>query len=82
MKIVREASRFGRDWWARLPNLLKPCEIIQLSRLPVLGYGSRTIKVIGEVARTQWQTTLTDESPTSSRALAASAAGRQGNAKL
>lgn len=67
VKIVREASRFGRDWWAKFPNLLKPWEIIQLSRLPVLGYGSRTIKVIGDVARTQWQTTLTDENPTSSR---------------
>jgi hypothetical protein len=80
--MVREASRFGRDRWARFPNLLKPWEPIQLSRLPVLGYGSHTIKVIGGGARTQWQTTLTDESPTSSRAFAASATGCQGNAKL
>lgn len=57
---------FRPGWWARFPNLLKPSELIQLSRLPVLGYGSRTIKVSGEVAWTQWQTTLTDENPTSS----------------
>ena len=57
---------FRPGWWAKFPNLLKPWEHIQLSRPPVLGYGGRTIKVIGEVAWTQWQTTLTDENPTSS----------------
>ncbi len=61
------AFRPGR--WANLSSLLKPWERILLSQLSTLGYGSWTVKVLGGVARTQWLTTLTDESPTSSDAV-------------
>lgn len=46
---------FRPGWWARLRSLLKPREPIQLSCPPILGYGGRTIKVVGEVTWTQWQ---------------------------
>ena len=48
-----------------------------------LGYGMRTDLVLGGIACTQWQTTLTGESPTSSRpALAVGRVTRADKAQL
>ena len=58
-------ATFRRSWWAKLPSKLKPQGLNPTFREPVLGYGSRTNDVTGDVAWTQWLTTLTGESPTS-----------------
>jgi hypothetical protein len=63
-RLLPQTSLLG--WWATLRNLPKPWEPIPFSRRPILGYGRRTIRVLGGVAWTKWLTTLTGESPTSS----------------
>lgn len=57
---------FRPGWQANLRNLTKPWH--GSSVVPVLGYGPWAIKVTGGITPTQWLTTLTGESPTSSRA--------------
>ena len=56
---------FRPDRWAMLRNLLKPWKGIP--ETSILGYDVRTGKVTGGIACAQWLTTLTGESPTSSR---------------
>ena len=56
---------FRPDRGAKLRNLLKPRKGIPESS--ILGYDDRSGKVIGGIACAQWLTTLTGESPTSSR---------------
>ena len=56
---------FRPDWWAKLRDLPKPRKgIPEMSRL---GYDARTNQVAGGIACAKWPTTLTGESPTSSR---------------
>jgi hypothetical protein len=63
---------FRPGWWAKLRNLLKPRK--GFPEMSKLGYVIRTNQVAGGIACAQWLTTLTGESPTSSRSTPA--AGR------
>lgn len=66
MKVVREVSRFGGGWRAKLRLRPKPWESNPLFRGSGTGYESRAINVTGGIACTKWPTELTGESPTSS----------------
>ncbi len=50
MKIVREVSRFGPVWKAKLRDLRKPREPNPLSRVSILGYDAWTNRVLGGIA--------------------------------
>lgn len=52
---------FRLGWWAKLRDRMKPWEPNPLLRGSILGYDTRTIRVIGGVTWTKWLTTLTGE---------------------
>ncbi len=62
--MVGEESRFGREWRASLPALMKPYKKLSYGRCAV--YSRRSTQVLGGFTSAQWLKTLTDESPTSS----------------